>query len=60
MIDLLEPGNMDIVMLNSWSGHDFVIGYHIDHGVDQKVLKEEFKKYFPKIEPEYHEFTEVS
>lgn len=60
LVELLKLGDMDIVMLNSWSGHDFVIGYHLVIGVTQKAAKEEFRKYFPKITPTLQDFTEVS
>lgn len=59
IVELLQLGNMQIVMLDSWSGHDFVIGYHIKKSMNKEKAKEEFAKYFPNVEAEYHNFTEV-
>ena len=58
IVERLQLGDMDIIMLNSWSGHDFVIGYHVD--ADNEESHKQFAKYFPKVKSQYHDFTEVS
>jgi hypothetical protein len=60
IVELLKFEDVDIVMLNSWSGHDFVIGYHVNDTSQTEEYAEKFNKYFPKVKAEYHDFTEVS
>ena len=57
IVKRLQFEDMHIIMLNSWSGHDFVIGYHVD--ADNKKAHKKFAKYFPKVKSQYHDFTEV-
>lgn len=60
IVKLLQLGEIDIVNINSWSGDDFMIGYHVNDNYDKESIKKEFQKFFPNIDPTYTEFIKIT
>lgn len=60
IVDVLKLEGMSIINLNSWSGHDYVIGYHVGKESETEEYAKKFAKKFPNVKAKYHDFTEVS
>lgn len=60
LIEMFKLEGMEIVNVDHWSGHDYVIGYEVGRKMSQKVAKEKFANYFPDVTPELQDFTEIS
>lgn len=59
IVDALKFKDISIINLNSWSGQDYVIGYHVSKKSQTNTYAKKFAKYFPNVKAEYHDFIEV-